>query len=181
MDTIIAEKRDEKAKAKQLRRLGIIPCCIYGGALEESLSVQINKTEAKKLLRSRREGSKIDIHLDNKHILVQIKDVDSNIINNEIIHINFQALEADVRVNSKAQIILENAEKVVGVLEQVLYEVPYSALPSNMIDTVTLNLEGFKVGNVVTLEDIPVFQSEDIELQVSADSMVLKISDRQSS
>lgn len=181
MDTIIAQKRDVQEKAKKLRRLGIIPCSIYGGSLGESISVQINKTEAKKLLRSKREGSKVEIHLDNKHIPVQIKDVDSNIVNNEILHISFQALEADKKVNSKAQIILENADKVVGVLEQILFEVPYSALPSDMIDTVTLDLEGLTVGKVITLEDIPAFQSENIELQVNADSMILKISDRKSS
>lgn len=181
MDTIIAEKRDVQVKAKQLRKLGIVPCSIYGGGLPESLSVQINKVEAKKLLRSKREGSKVEIHLDSERIPVQIKDVDSNIINNEILHISFQALEADTRVNSKAQIILENVDKITGILDQMLFEVPYSALPSHMIDTIVVDLEGLVVGNVVTLEDIPAFKNENIDLQVSADSMILKISDRQSS
>ena len=181
MDTIIAAKRDLKVKAKSLRRTGIVPCSIYGGALPESLAIQINKTEAKRMLRSKREGSKLEIDLNNTLIPVQIKDVDSNILNNEIIHINFQALEADKKVNSKAQIILENTDKITGILEQMLFEVPYSALPSHMIDTVVVNLEGLVVGNVITLEDIPEFEDENVDLLVNADSMILKISDKQSS
>ncbi len=181
MDIITAENRNVLTKAKQLRRSGIIPCAIYGGSLPESLLVQIDKSAARKLLRSKREGSKVEIELDSKRIPVQIKDIDSNIVNNEILHINFQALEADKRVNSKAQIILENTDKVVGVLEQMLFEVPYSALPSDMIDTVVVDLEGLAVGNVITLEDIPAFKNENIDLQVAADSMILKISDRKSS
>ena len=181
MDIITVEKRSVLKKAKQLRRNGIIPSVIYGGSLPESLLVQIDKSAAKKLLRCKREGSKMEIELDSKLIPVQIKDIDSNIVNNEILHISFQALEADKRVNSKAQIILENTDKVVGVLEQLLFEVPYSALPSDMIDTVVVDLEGLAVGKVLTLEDIPVFKNENIDLQVSADSMILIITDRKSS
>lgn len=175
---ITVESRNVLRKAKQLRRDGIVPCTIYGGALSESLLIQMDQNEAKRMLRSKQEGSKMEIELDSKIIPVQIKDVESNIINNQIIHICFQALEADKRVNSKAQIILENADKVVGVLEQMLFEVPYSALPSDMIDTVTIDLDGLVGGSVLTLEDIPAFKNENINLQVSSDSMILKISDR---
>lgn len=178
MNIITVESRNVLRKAKQLRRDGIVPCTIYGGALSESLLIQMDQNAAKRMLRSKQEGSKMEIELNSKIIPVQIKDIESNIINNEIIHICFQALEADKRVNSKAQIILENADKVVGVLEQMLFEVPYSAFPSDMIDTVAIDLDGLVGGSVLTLEDIPAFKNKNINLQVSSDSMILKISDR---
>ena len=31
MDVIKVEKRNEQAKANQLRRSGLVPCCVYGG------------------------------------------------------------------------------------------------------------------------------------------------------
>lgn len=178
MNNITVENRNELKKAKQLRREGIVPCVIYGGSLSESLLIQMQQSTAKKLLRYKREGSKIEIELDSKIIPTQIKDIELNSINNEIIHISFQGLEADKRVNSKAQIILENADKVDGVLEQMLFEVPYAALPSDMIDTVTIDLKELVVGNVVTVEDIEAFKNENIMLQISADSMILKINDK---
>ena len=36
MDIIKVEKQSGQAKAKQLRRSGIVPCCVYGGSLTES-------------------------------------------------------------------------------------------------------------------------------------------------
>ena len=35
MDVIKVEKRNEQAKANQLRRSGLVPCCVYGGDLPE--------------------------------------------------------------------------------------------------------------------------------------------------
>ena len=178
MNIITVESRNRAKKAKQLRKDGIVPCTIYGGGLSESLLIQMDHNVAKRMLRSKQEGSKIEISLDNQVTLAQVKDVEINTINNEIVHICFQALEANKKVNSKAQIILENADKVVGILEQIIFEVPYSAFPSDMIDTVVVDLEGLAVGSFLTLEDVIDFKNEKIDLQVSADSMVLKISDR---
>lgn len=178
MSIITVENRNMLIKAKQLRKANIVPCAIYGGSLPESLSVQIDQSNAKKLLREKREGSKLELNLDGKVIPAQIKDIDRNFVNNEIIHINFQALEADKKVNSVAQIILDNTDKVMGVLEQMIFEIPYSAFPSDMIDTVTVDLEQLTVGSILTVEDIPAFNNENIELLISPDSMILRISDK---
>ena len=43
MDVIKVEKRNEQAKANQLRRSGLVPCCVYGGDLPESISIQMDQ------------------------------------------------------------------------------------------------------------------------------------------
>ena len=43
MDVIKVEKRNEQAKANQLRRSGLVPCCVYGGDLPESISIPSEK------------------------------------------------------------------------------------------------------------------------------------------
>lgn len=181
MNIITVENRSGLTKAKQLRRNGIIPCAIYDGSLGESLSVQIDQATGRQLLRSKREGNKVELELDGKIIPVQIKDLERNFVNNEIIHITFQALEADKKVNSKVPIVLENTDKVVGVLEQMLFEVPYSAFPADMIDSVAIDLEALVVGSVLTLEDIPAFKNKNINLQLNSDSTILRISDKKRS
>lgn len=178
MNIITVEKRNELTKAKRLRRNGIIPCVVYGGSLPESLMVQVNQSTARKLLSYKREGSKVEIQLDSEVIPAQIKDIEYNAMNNEIQHISFQALEENKRVNSKAQIILENTDKVVGILEQMLYEVPYSAFPSDMVDTVVIDLDGVGAGKIFTLEDIEEFKNRDIDVQVSLDTMILRVNDK---
>ena len=178
MDIIKVEKRNEQANAKQLRRAGLVPCCVHGGELAESIPIQMDRQTANQLFRTKREGSKVGLDLDGRLIPTQIKEKKKDLLNNEIEHFSFQALAENQRVNSVAHILLKNADTVPGILEQLLYEVPFSSLPADMIDTVTIDLEGIAAGTVLTAGDIPEFKSEAVELQIRPDSMVLRIKDR---
>ena len=153
MDVIKVEKRNEQAKANQLRRSGLVPCCVYGGDLPESISIQMDQQTANKLFHTKREGSQVE-------------------------HFGFQALSANKKVNSVTHIFLKNTELVPSTLEQMLFEVPFASLPADMIDTVTVDLDGMPAGTTLTVKDIPEFQSGKIELQIDADSMVLRIVDK---
>ena len=177
MDVIKVEKRNEQAKANQLRRSGLVPCCVYGGDLTESLSIQMDQQSANKLFHTKRDGSKVGLDLDGSIIPVQIKEK-TQLMNGDAEHFSFQALSKGKTVNSVTHIFLKNAELVPGTLEQLLFEVPFASLPADMIDTVTIDLEGLPTGTVLTVKDIPEFQSDKIELQIKEDSMVLRIVDK---
>jgi large subunit ribosomal protein L25 len=178
MDTITMEKRSEGVKAKHLRRAGIVPCCVYGGELPGSLSIQMDQKTAGKLLREKRVGSKVQLKVGEQLIVTQIKEYTKCFASSGIEHISFQALDAGQKVNSVTHILLKNADTVTGVLEKLLLEIPYASYPKDMLDTVTVDLEGMPVGTVLTVGDIPEFGSGQIELQVEADSIVLRINDR---
>lgn len=178
MGIITLQSRDLKAKGSQLRRAGIVPCIIYGGNLSESIPVQLSTVAATKLFFENREGSKVQLKVGNRVILAQIKDKTWDIVKSEITHISFQILNADQRVNSVAHIILQNADKVKGILEKLALEIPYSSTPEYMIDTVTLDLDGLPVGTVVSVADIPEFKTGKVELQLAADSIIFRIRDK---
>ncbi|MDD3430348.1 MAG: 50S ribosomal protein L25/general stress protein Ctc, partial [Oscillospiraceae bacterium] len=166
MNVITVNKRDLTVKAKQLRRSGMVPGSVFGGPLTDSISLQIDEATVRKLFREKREGSKLKIDLDGKLILVQIKEKAVNTLSNEILHISFQALKADRKVNSVIHILLKNTEKVTESLEKALMEIPYAALPEDMIDTITIDVDGMAAGSVITVVDIPELESEKIDLQV---------------
>lgn len=178
MDIIMAEMRNPTAKAKQLRRSGIIPCVISGAELKESLLIQIDQNTARKLKRTKRDGSKIDIQIDGKIYHTLIKDLEYNSLNDSILHISFHVLDAGKKANSIADIILLNKDKVQGILEQLQMKVPHAALPEYLLDTVTIDLTDLPIGTTLTISDIPEFQSDKIELQADPDSIVLRIKDK---
>lgn len=99
MDIITVEMRNETSKAKQLRRAGIVPCVICGGELKESLSVQMEMAVANRLFKKNRQGSKVQIRLDEQVITAQIKEKTRDPMNGEINHISFQALKADQKAS----------------------------------------------------------------------------------
>ena len=177
MDIITVETRDMKVKAKQLRKAGKVPCSVYGGALPEALSIQMDQQAANTLMQNHRDGSQVGLKLNGKVIPTQIKENTRNFANHNVEHLAFQALKADQPVHSVAHILVKNAENVPGVLERILYEVSYSSLPEYMIDTVTIDLEGKPVGTVITVADIPEFNDEHVTVNQEPDSIVLRISD----
>lgn len=59
MDIIKVERQDGQVKAKQLRRRGFIPCCVYGGNLTGSVSIKMSSQAADQLCRTKRVGSKV--------------------------------------------------------------------------------------------------------------------------
>lgn len=178
MNVITVDKRDFTVKAKQLRRSGIVPGSVFGGPLPDSVSLQMDEAIARRLIRSKREGSKLKLDLDGQIIPVQIKEKAVNTLNKEILHISFQALKADQKVNSVIHIILEKTEKITDSLERMLLEIPYASLPEDMIDTITIDVDGMAAGSIVTVGEIEQLKSEKIDLQVSTEEIVLRISDK---
>lgn len=178
MNVIAADKRDFTVKAKQLRRSGIVPGNVFGGPLPDSISIQMDEGIANRLIRYKRVGSKLKLDLDGQLIPVQIKEKTINTLNNEILHISFQALKEDQKVNSVIHIILKNTEKITESLEGMLLEIPYAAFPEDMIDTITIDVDGMAVGTVITVADLPELVSGKIDLQVGREEIVLRISDK---
>ena len=177
METICVQNRDLTVKAKKLRKLGMIPASIFGRSLPESISIQMDEPIARRLFFQNREGSKFLIDLEGKVFLVQIKEKTMNTINNEIQQISFQVLVADEKVNSVIHIFLENDEKISGQLERGLLEIPYSSLPGDMIDKVIVDLDGMKIGTIITIKDVPEIANSKVELHVDKDEMVFRISE----
>ncbi len=124
MDVIRVDNRDFTVKAKQLRRSGVVPGSVFGGPLTDAVSLQIDEGAVRKLFSHKREGSKVKLELDGKIIPVQIKEKSVNTLNNEILHVSFQALAADQKVNSVIHLILKNADKITATLESQLTEIP---------------------------------------------------------
>lgn len=171
-------KRDFAVKAKKLRRLGLVPGSVFGGPLREALALQLEEADARRLVEQKREGSKLKIVLDGQQIPVQIKEKAVNLLNNDILHLSFQALQADQKVNSVIHIFLTNTEKVTDALERMLMEIPYASLPEDMIDTITVDVEGMPCGTVLTVGDIPELNSGKLDLQADKTEIVLRISDK---
>ena len=64
------------------------------------------------------------------------------------------------------------------MLESMLLEIPYSSFPEDMIDTITVDVDGMSVGTVITVDDIPELMNEKIDLQVDKKDIILRISDK---
>ena len=60
----------------------------------------------------------------------------------------------------------------------MLLEIPYASLPGDMIDTITIDVDGMPAGTVLTVGGIEELKSEKIDLQTGTDEIVLRIIDK---
>ena len=178
MDIVNVQKRDFSVKAPKLRRLGFVPGSIFGKSLEESIPIQIEKVTALKLDREKREGSRVTLKLVRTSFNVQVKEKSSHPVTGEILNINFQALTADEKVNSILHIEFINDERISGIVDKMIFEVAYSALPADMIDVVTVDMDGMQIGSVLHLKDIEELNTDKIELKMDPESIVVRVTDK---
>ena len=155
-----------------------MPGSIFGKSLPESISIQMEESIAQRLVRQKREGSRLILDVEGQIIPVQIKEKTINTINNEIVQLSFQALAENEKVNSVIHIMLSNDDKLPGQLERLLIEVPYSSLPKDMIDTITLNLEGIKKGESIMIKDIPELMSGKVDLHIDPEEIVVRVTEK---
>lgn len=175
MFTLKAENRNMDLKPKQLRRKGIIPGVLYGKNLEQSVSIQIGKSEATRFLQSNSTGSKVELAIgDDKHLAL-FRDATYTPATGELEHLSFQTLLAGESVNSTIKVVLLNNEKIAAVVLQPHPEISYRALPSHLISTVEIDLDGMKAGDTIKISDLDIANNPDIEILDPLDTVVVSI------
>lgn len=175
MYVLKADNRNADAKVKKLRESGVIPGCVYGGKLEETMLLQFSNKEVLHLLREKTVGGQVNLDVDGKKMISLIKEVSMSPIGNRVEHLSFQSLIADEPVQSTAQITLINEDKVSDIIRQVLFEVVIKALPAHLVEEILIDLTGMKAGVVIRVEDLEIAKNKDVELLTTTDTMVLSI------
>ncbi len=177
MYTMHVEKRDTGIKSKQLRNSGFIPGNVYGGGLKESLLIQVPQTEAARLLKEKTAGNTISLLIGKKKYGVMLKEIGRDPASNKLEHLSFQNLDNSKTVATAARVVLLNREKVTNTIQQRLYDIPYKALPSDIVEEIVIDLDGMPVGTYLRVKDLDIAQNPDIELTIDPEDLVLSINE----
>ena len=176
MTTLKAEKRDMQTKAKKLRREGFVTGNIFGKEIEGSIPVKMEKAEVDKLLKTKNKGSQIVLDVDGQKMHVLIKEVDYNTLKKQVDEVDFQALVSGEKVHSVAEVVLLNHEMVMeGVLEPVLTEIAYKAVPEALVEKVEIDVANMKPGESVKVKDLPIASNKDIDLMTDLEMTVVTV------
>ena len=176
MTTLKVQKRDMGTKAKRLRREGYVTGNLFGKDIEGSIPLQIEKKEAERIQRECLKGSKLILDLDGKKYNVLLKELDYDTMKRQILELDFQALVSGEKIHSGAEIIFHNKEMVVdGVLEELLTEIEYKAVPEALVERVDIDCSKLKVGDSLTVGDLEIAKDKDIEVMTHLDTPVVNV------
>ena len=178
MNTLKAEKRDMAIKAKRLRREGYVTGNVFGKEIEGSIPIKIEKSAADRLLKTSGKGSQVMLDIDGESMDVLIKEVDFNPLKGQVDEIDFQALVKGEKVHSVAEVVLINQDKVMnGVLQLLLEEISYRALPGDLVEKVSIDVGNLKVGESIKVGDLDISKNENVDVLTDPEAIVVTVSE----
>ena len=73
-------------------------------------------------------------------------------------------------------ILLLNLGKVsTGIVEEVLHELSFMALPSGLVEKIEVDVGDLQVGDTIKVKDLPVYSNPDVDVLTDADTTVVTV------
>jgi large subunit ribosomal protein L25 len=161
MQELTVQQRGETGKqvAKRLRRAGVVPAVLYGGAKPESISV-----DPKAVLRI------IHGHAGSTQLLnltfeggagprmAIIRDLQFDPVSERLLHVDLQEVTADRAITVRVAVHPVGEAAGVrdqkGILNVVLHELDVSCLPAVIPERIDADVAALMIGDVLTVADL---------------------------
>jgi len=164
-----------KVATKEVRRNGEIPAVLYG--LKDNLSFSICPDNLKDILKAKGQNALIDLNVEgNKQRKVILKEFQSHPLKELWVHVDF--LEVDVtkmvKVSVDVHLIGKSAgEKMGGLVNQVLKSLHVECLPTDIPQSIDLDITAVELGQVLHVSDLNV--SDKIKILHQSNEVVVSV------
>ncbi len=178
MQKLVAEKRDLKTKAQNVRLTGKIPAVFYGRKTK-STPVSVSSPDFLKVWKEAGESAIVNLSYEGKDLNVLIYDVAFDPVRDVPIHADFYVVEADRAVEVPVQLEFTGeapVQKEEGVsVVKALHEIKIKGLPKDLPQSLTVDLSGLTtIESQIFVKDISLPQG--ITLVTGADEVVAAVS-----
>jgi len=154
--------RDLKGKgsSRRLRRSGKTPAVIYGGGVKPTPITLDNHALAKQMEQEAFFTSILNIVLDGNPQAAVVKEVQRHPFKTQVLHLDFQRILEDEKINLNVPIHFlgeETAKGVTereGVLARLVTEVEVTCLPKDLPEFLELDVSELDLNQVLLLSDI---------------------------
>jgi len=160
---IYAAERTEKPN--KVRKQGLIPGVVYGKSIK-STSIKLDQRELAKTLRGHVKNSKVKVKLGNEVKNCIIKEIQRDIVNGQILHIELQAIHGDDIIKLKVPVVFQGKEKLAAkqqVLQEFNPEVKIIGKAADIPEFVSADVGDRELGEKITVRDIHISDNLKIE------------------
>lgn len=157
--TLSVTARDQfgSRASRRLRRDGLVPGVVYGHG-GDARPFQVPERELRTLLG---EGhTLLDLKIgDSTAVPVVIKEQQNHPLRGDVVHLDCLEVRLDEKIESDVPIDLEGTEQAPGVreggvLEHVTREVTVEALPTEIPDSIAVDVSEMVIGDTVSLASV---------------------------
>ncbi|MCL2181477.1 MAG: 50S ribosomal protein L25 [Treponema sp.] len=160
------------AESRRIRKSGRIPAVIYGRA-GKSVSIDLDSSDFVKNTKGISESTIVKVEVGDKSYEAFVKDTQRNIIDGQILHIDFYEVESGVALRAKVSLILNGNPIGVregGMLENPVHEIEIECLPKDLPERIDIDISGLKANQSIHVRDVPL--AEGVKLLSNPDQVV---------
>lgn len=164
-----------KGERNRIRREGGAPAVIYGRNME-AIPIVINAEELKKINAQKGRGL-VEVAIEGggkQHAMID--SITTEPLKKKVLHIDFHAVSLREPVDAEVPIVLTGAEeqaKKDGVVQQAARTVLIHTLPTNMPDSITVNIADLDIGDTIRAQDLTL--PTGCELKTDPDEVIVSV------
>ncbi|MBS4034459.1 MAG: 50S ribosomal protein L25 [Ignavibacterium sp.] len=160
MEKVLLEARkrsnEKKSSNKSLRREGKVPGVIYSKNVQP-ISIEVNEGSINPLVfTSKTNLISLNIEGEDKLDCI-IKDIQFDPVTDKIVHFDLQEFNVKEKIQIEVPIQLIGSAigvKEGGIVQQNLHKVDLECLPSDIPESVTVDISNLKLGDSVHVSDL---------------------------
>lgn len=157
MNNAILTSYERSDTPNRIRQSGFTPAVIYGHGYEEGKAVQFKTSQVLSVMRSHGANARVYVELDEKKEYGAIKEVQTDVLTNQIKHLDIQVFSQDDVVRLTVPIYYTGMEALTAqrlVVSTLISELEITGEASQIPQSITVDLENKEAGDTVTVEDL---------------------------
>lgn len=145
--------------SRRLRSTGLVPGIVYGHG-DEARPFQVAERDLRPILAH--GGTLIDLEIEgSKTVPAVVKEQQRHPVRGDLLHIDLLEVDLSVSIQSEVAVELEGADvapgvKLGGVLEHITHSVLVESLPTEIPETLVIDISELEIGETLTLDKVVV-------------------------
>jgi large subunit ribosomal protein L25 len=170
-----------RGASRRLRRSGRAPAVVYGGTAQPQ-PIELDHNALMHALKNEAFHSSIlTMKLGSESQQVLLRDVQMHPFRKQVLHVDFQRVDANRKIHMKVPLHFVNADQSPGVKEQggvvnhVLNELDVVCLPDDLPEYIEVDLGGLAVGHSLHVRAVALPKGVELTLHKDEDPVMATV------
>jgi large subunit ribosomal protein L25 len=153
-----ARKRADSGSgnARRSRRAGRIPAVVYGRS-GKAVTIDLDAGEFSAGVKGISESTIVKVNIDGQGVDAFVKDTQRNILDGQILHVDFYEIEADRILRARVPLHVQGNPLGVrngGIFESPLHVIEVECLPTDLPERINVDVSGLDVNQSIHVRDL---------------------------
>jgi large subunit ribosomal protein L25 len=160
MSQVVFEARKRvgagSSDARRVRRAGRIPAVIYGRS-GSAVTIDLNALEFSTGVKGISGSTIVKVDVDGNAVDAFVKDTQRNILNGQILHVDFYEVETDKLLRARVPVHVTGNPIGVrngGIFESPLHDIEVESLPRNLPERINVDVSALDVNQSIHVRDL---------------------------